>query len=88
MALVDSSVTSYTHTAGITSGTTYVIKIAAVNVHGEGAFGSTTTIMAASVPGVPTSLTAGAITSSTLDFSWTASADNGAAVSLYTIYQS
>jgi hypothetical protein len=72
---------------GITTGDTYQFAVRAVNVHGAGPLGPILSILAAGVPGAPTSLAAGSSTSSSVSFSWTAPADTGGvALTDYQIY--
>lgn len=70
--------TSYTKT-GLTAGTTYNFKVQARNVIGVGSFTSAFTIVAATVPNVPTAMTRDeANTSKTqVAFNWTTPSDNG-----------
>ena len=62
--------------SGLTNGTTYSFRVAAVNARGTGEFTATQTSVPATVPGAPTSLAAtGSGTSRTL--TWTAPASTG-----------
>lgn len=61
---------------GLTNGTTYSFRVAAVNSFGTGAYTSTQTATPATIPGAPTSLaSSGTGTSRTL--TWTAPGSNG-----------
>lgn len=63
---------------GLTNGSTYSFKVAAVNSAGQGAFTAAVDAVPATVPGAPTSLNASKSgTSATL--TWTAPASNGGA---------
>ena len=71
---------------GLISGTAYNFQVAAKNKSGTSSYTSAvsaTTLAAA--PDAPTSLTVGAITSSSIALSWTAPAANGAAITDYII---
>ena len=70
---------SYSHT-GLSAGTTRYYRVSAINSVGTGAASNVvdaTTDDATTVPGAPTSLTATASGTSTINLSWTAPADNG-----------
>ena len=70
--------TSFTKT-GLSAGTTYNFKVQARNVVGVGSLTSAFSIVAAVVPGVPTSLTRDNVntTKTQVAFTWLAPADNG-----------
>lgn len=76
-ASTDASTTRAVSTSAITSGTTYQFAVLAENVHGNGPLGTTLSILAATVPGAPASLTAGTVTSASVQFSWSAPSDDG-----------
>jgi hypothetical protein len=72
---------------GITTGATYQFAILAVNQHGSGPLGPVLELLAAGEPGAPTALTAGARTSTSVTFTWTAPTDTGGvALTDYQIY--
>lgn len=73
---------------GLTTGTAYDFQVAATNSGGTGIFSSIlTTTPPYPLPGTPTGLTVGAITSSSVALSWTAPA-SGAAVVYYQVQYS
>jgi Fibronectin type III domain len=83
-----SSVTSSVVT-GLTNGTMYTFRVAAVNSVGTGSYSSSTTATPASnVPGQPTALSASA-SGTTASLSWTAPASNGgSAITSYRVQSS
>ena len=79
--------TSHTVT-GLTNGTTYYFKVAAVNSVGTGSQTSSVSAVPATVPGVPQSLS-GTRGDTQVALSWSApSSDGGATVTGYVVYQS
>jgi hypothetical protein len=71
---------------GLTDGTTYYVTIQATSGSGVSAFATPVSGVPAGVPYPPVALTAGAVTSSSLAFTWSAPSSNGgAAVSSYTL---
>ena len=72
-----STSTSYSDT-GLTRATQYNYRVSAINAIGTGSASSAANATTNSiVPGIPTGLTANAVSSSRIDLSWTAPADNG-----------
>lgn len=85
-ASTDAATTRSVSTSDISAGTTYQFAVLAENVHGAGPLGTTLTILAATAPGAPAGLTAGTVGSASVQFSWSAPADNGgSAVTDYSI---
>lgn len=85
-ATTDASTTRAVSTTSITAGTTYQFAVKAQNVHGTGPLGATLSVLAATVPDAPESLTAGSTTSSSVTFSWSPpSDDGGSAITDYSI---
>ena len=62
---------------GLTQGTSYDIRVAAVNAVGQGPWSSTATKQTATVPGAPTGLTIGTATSVSQPLTWTAPSYTG-----------
>lgn len=83
------STTASATVTGLTNGTSYVFRVAAVNANGTGTYTSATSaLVPATTPGAPTSVTASS-GSGAATVSWTAPASNGGvAVSDYTIQYS
>lgn len=75
--LVDCLPPRVRHITGIQAGYTYRYALAAKNVHGVGPLGTTLSVVAAGLPGFPTDFTAGAITTTSLTFSWSPPTDTG-----------
>ena len=80
VANTGTTTTTYAHT-GLSAGTTRHYRVSAINANGTGAASTTdnatTDDAATTVPGAPTSLTATANGTTTIDLSWTAPADDG-----------
>jgi hypothetical protein len=77
-------VNPYTFT-GLSNGTAYVFRVAAVNNQGLGAYAITSAVTPATVPGVPTSVTA-IPTDAQAAVSWTApTSDGGSTITSYTV---
>src|SRR5579872_4750357 len=91
VATVSGSTLSYTDT-GLTNGVTYYYKVTAVNSIGESAQSneaSASPTSTSTAPGSPTSLTANSVSSSQINLSWTAPANNvGSAITGYKIERS
>jgi len=69
--------------SGLAQGTTYHVKLKAVNDMGDSAESSATSTTTLVVPDAPTNLSASNITATTVDISFTAGADNGYAITNY-----
>lgn len=69
--------------SGLTAGTTYYIKLKAVNDMGDSVASSAVSIVTLSTPDAPTSLSAGSITTNSVAISFTAGAQGGSAISNY-----
>ena len=79
VANTNNTTTSYSHT-GLAAGTTRHYRVSAINANGTGLpsdIANATT--ATTVPGAPTSLTATASGTSTIDLTWNAPSDDGGA---------
>ncbi len=68
---------------GLTSGTLQYIKLKAVNSNGDSAASAAVSFTTTSTPNAPTSLSAGSVTSTTVDISFTAGDQGGSAISNY-----
>ena len=80
---LNSAGTSTTLTS-LTNGTAYQVRVAAVNRSGDGAWSSSTTATPARAPATPGAPTL-VVWNESLRVSWTAPADNGAAISDYDV---
>lgn len=69
--------------SGLTAGTAYYIKLKAVNDMGDSVASAAVSISTLSTPDAPTSLSAGSITATSVDISFTPGSDNGYAISNY-----
>ncbi len=86
LTLVDTrSTTTSAVITGLTNATLYDVRVAAVNAAGTGTWTSFQTVEAGLAPDSPTSLTAMPSADSQITLSWTAPADNGSAISDYTV---
>jgi hypothetical protein len=75
--LVDGvSTNTFAVVTGLTNGTTYSFKVAAVNSAGQGAYSSSVNAIPATVPGAPTNLAA-TKSGTSASLTWTAPSDNG-----------
>ena len=72
------SATAYTVT-GLTNGTAYRFRVVAANVNGTGTWSATNAAYTphVTVPGAPTGVVGSNVTSTSVDVSWVAPADNG-----------
>jgi len=85
LAAAQSSTSTVASVTGLTNGTAYVFRVAAINGVGTGAFsGSSSGVTPATVPGTPTA--AGATSSDqSATVSWTAPANGGSAITSYDV---
>jgi len=82
-ALSPEDITTPITISGLTAGTTYYIKLKAVNDMGDSVASAAVSISTLSTPDAPTSLSAGSITGTTVAISFTAGAQGGSAISNY-----
>lgn len=80
----ETTTNSFTHT-GLTNGTTYTYRVAAVNASGQGAWSSTANGTPGAVPNQVTGLTIGTIGANTIALTWVAPASNGNAITDYVV---
>jgi fibronectin type 3 domain-containing protein len=71
---------------GLTNNQTYIFQIAAINGEGQGSSSLSVSATPRTVPGQPTGLTASP-GNAMVTLSWTAPANNGAAIDYYIVYQ-
>jgi hypothetical protein len=83
--LSSSNSLSYT-LSGLSNGATYEFKVAGENVMGEGVQGSSITLTTDNVPDPPTGVATSDFDASNKQVSWTDGADNGSALTGYTVY--
>ena len=76
--------TTYTAT-GLTAGSTYSVRVAAVSSFGASPNKSTTTVYASAHPAAVSSVAATAVDLTTANVSWTAGAANGMPITSYTV---
>lgn len=84
-AVVQSGVTSDATITGLASGSTHVFQVEAVNAWGASAASPGTTVTLSSAPSVPAAPTGAATSASSIQWSWTAPADNGSPITSYTL---
>jgi len=82
-ALDPADATSPITISGLTAGTTYHIKLKAVNDMGDSVESSATSVSTLATPDAPTGLSASNITTTTVTISFTAGSDNGYAITNY-----
>ena len=72
---------------GLTNGTTYLFRVAAVSGAGTGPYGNTATALVAVVPAAPSSLHLSSVAGNILSLSWAAPTDTGgSSVTSYKVY--
>lgn len=86
------STNTYVSLSGLNNGTSYLFRVAAVNIffqtNLQGLYATTTTSLTIGVPSAPTDLVVTTPSTGTAGLSWTAPADNGAAITDYVIQYS
>lgn len=83
----DYTLLTYTHSTGVTQGTTYVFRLRAENAQGFSAYSSTLSVLAADIADQVTGVTVSEQTdTTTFTISWTAPDNNGASISAYNVY--
>jgi hypothetical protein len=83
VALDPVDITSPITISGLTAGTTYYIKLKAVNDMGDSVASAAVSIATLATPEAPTSLSAGSITTTSVAISFTPGSDNGFAITNY-----
>ena len=82
-ALSPEDITTPITISGLTQNTAYYIKLKAVNDMGDSVASAAVSISTLSTPDAPTSLSAGSITTTSVDISFTPGAQGGSAISNY-----
>ena len=82
-ALSPADFTTPVTVSGLTSGTLQYVKLKAVNTNGDSAASAAVSFTTLSTPSAPTSLSAGGITATSVDISFTAGAQGGSSITNY-----
>jgi hypothetical protein len=69
----------------LTNGTTYTMKVVAVNGVGTGPYATSAAVVPSATPGVPTNVVGTPVSNGSVDLTWTAPSANGSSITSYTI---
>jgi fibronectin type III domain-containing protein 3 len=77
---------SYSITSGLVTGDTYRFRVKALNEAGYGPYSYENSVVAATVPDVPSEFSLLASSPTTINFEWTAPYDGGSPITYYKVY--